>query len=63
MMLDSVMNVELTVPEVVKANYAVAAEEWDDDWFNQGSKVRLVPDNNARKIIENLIKLNKNLQL
>ena len=31
MLLNSVMNVELTVPEVVKANYAVAAEEWDDD--------------------------------
>ncbi len=31
MLLTTVMNVELDVPRVVKQNYKVAVEEWDED--------------------------------
>ena len=31
MLLANVMNVELEVPRVVKQNFTIAAEEWDDD--------------------------------
>ena len=31
MLLKSVMNVELEVPRVVKQNFVIAAEEWEDD--------------------------------
>jgi len=30
MLLSSVMNVTLEVPRVVKVNYVIAAEEWED---------------------------------
>ena len=30
MLLESVMNVELEVPRVVKQNFVIAAEQWDD---------------------------------
>ena len=31
MLLKTVMNVELEVPRVVKQNFKIAQEEWEDD--------------------------------
>ena len=33
MLLKSVMNVELEVPRVVKQNFKIAQEEWEDDYI------------------------------